>query len=79
MVNPGNPRPNDVVVLQVPSRHGTSGYLVSRASRRAQSICGAYVEARRRAVQQAALSCVDAWYTSDERVFIRIAQHRPLS
>ncbi len=75
----GVPRPNDVVVVQLPALRGESGYLVFRASRRAQSICGAYIEARGRAERQAALACVDAWYTSDERIFIRIAQHRPLS
>jgi hypothetical protein len=37
----------------------------------------AYVEARARAERQAALVGVDAWYTSDDDVFIRIAEHRP--
>jgi len=73
------PQPGDVLVVQLPPRHDTSGYLVSRAGRRTQSVCGAYIEARRRAEQQAKLAGVDAWYTSDEKAFIRIAQHRPPS
>ncbi len=71
------PQPGDVLVVQLPARHGVSGFLISRASRRTRSICGAYIEARRRAEQQAKLAAVDAWYTSDEKAFIRIAQYRP--
>jgi hypothetical protein len=71
------PKPGDVIVLHLPVRRGISSYLLYRVGHRAQALCTEYAEARQRAERQAGAALVDAWYTSDEQAFIRLAEHRP--
>ena len=67
-----HPQPGDVVVLQLTTPRGTRSYVLFRLGRRAQVFFATYADAMTCALKQAAHARVDAWYTSDEDVFVRL-------
>ena len=72
-----SPQPGDVIVHR--QVHSPAVYILSRLDDRPQFYCKAYIDAVAKASSFAANAHVDAWYTTDEQSFERIAEHRALT
>ena len=62
------PRPGDIIIHR--ETHSPAVYILSAFNEPHQITCHTFEDARERAR-------LDAWYTTDEHRFERIAQHRP--
>jgi hypothetical protein len=73
---PAHPLWGDIVIHQLPRRHGLHAYLLSKIGRRSQTVWSTYVDALAHAERQALRASADVWYTSDDDEFSRVAHHR---
>lgn len=73
---PAHPLKGDIVIHQLPRWGVTAAYLLARVGRRSHTVYSTYVQALAHAERQALMTGADVWYTSDDYVFNRLAQHR---
>lgn len=71
-----HPLHGDIVVHQLPRWGVTAAYQVAKVGRRSHTVYSTYVQALAHAERQALMTGADVWYTSDDYVFSRLAQHR---
>jgi hypothetical protein len=69
------PHPGDIVVHR--KVHSPPVYVLSRLDGSLQFSYSTYEEAVAHATRFARSEHLDAWYTNDDRVFERVAKHRP--
>ncbi len=69
------PHPGDVVIHR--EVHSPAVYVLSVFSELRKITCKTYDDAFDRAQRFALREHLDAWYTTDEHVFERVAQYRP--
>jgi hypothetical protein len=72
---PNIPRPGDVVIHR--QIHSPAVYILSRLDGAPQCSYKSYGEALAGATGFALQAHLDAWYTTDEVAFKRVAHHRP--
>jgi hypothetical protein len=68
------PHPGDIVVHR--QVHSPAIYVLSRFGAPLQYSCKTYDDAVARATEYARREHLDAWYTTDERIYERVAGHR---
>jgi hypothetical protein len=70
----GRPRPGDIVVHR--QVHSPAVFVLSRLDGPLEYFARTYKDAVDLASRFTTEAGVDAWYTTDERTFTRVAQHR---
>lgn len=69
------PEPDDVIIHR--QVHSPAAYILSRQAGPLQASYTSYEAARVAALGFVLKHHLDAWYTTDEQTFERIAEHRP--
>ena len=69
------PQPGDILIRR--QIHSPKVYNLGIVDREPQITCRSYGEALRHATGFAQATGIDAWFTTDDSTFKRVARHRP--